>query len=140
MCWEECASVITQAELCKNGSVETFAWYCVSGLSLLVHGLNTHTLRAVLKCARMWARTMRLCAEDLLITLSEGEALRHKEGRPAGLSHTQDFPSCCTSTIFSFYLRLFFSHRGQRCTGGKLKGESLSQGKKYIFFFFLVQT
>lgn len=79
MCVGRNAPVLsTQAELCKKGSVETFAWYSVSGLSLLAHGLNTHAG----PCAHAHAHThtLKSCTEDLLIARSEGEALRREEG------------------------------------------------------------
>lgn len=79
--------------------------------------------------------TMSCCPEDLLITLSEGRLSDTRRADQQGYrTHVQDFPSCSTSTIFSLYLWLFFSHRGQRCAGGKLKGEGLSrEGKIFLF-------
>lgn len=95
VCWEECTGVITHwvmqewfgGNLCLVQSWAS-ASFCTGVTHTLKHGSS------------------RSCPEDLLITLSERESLRHEEGQPTRvITHTHHWDS---SSFFSILLFLAF--------------------------------
>lgn len=90
MCVERNAPLLSLTELCKNGSVETFAWYSVGPRPPYAQAKRTLSGMLIPTHTHTYSHTepSRSCPEDPLITLSEREAVRHKERQPPGLSHT----------------------------------------------------
>lgn len=107
MCWEECAGVITYSVM-----QEWFWWKplpgTVLGLCLLMHGLDTrlHT------DTHTEAKPSSSCLLDVLITLSEWEAVRHSRADRLGYhSNHQElwFFSQMHWSIFRFIFGTFSS-------------------------------
>lgn len=121
MCVERNAPLLSLTELCKSGSVETFAWYSVGPQP--PYAQAKHTLNGMLVHTHTHKEPSRSCPEDFLISLSEWEAVRHKEGRPPGLSHVPPrLPVLPPNTLFlAFIYGFVFSSEGTRCMGGKVR-------------------
>lgn len=92
-----------------------------------------HTLNSMLVPTHTHTELSRSCPEDLLITLSKREAVRHKEGQPPGLSHTPPrLPVLLMNILFLAFIYDFFLLGGQRCMGGIVRGSwSVTSEPKY---------
>lgn len=120
MCVERNAPVLSLTELCKNGSVETFAWYSAGPQPPSAQA--EHTLNGMLVHIHTHTKPNRSCPEDFLITLSEWEAVRHTQSQPPGLSHTPPrLPVLLPNNLFLVFIYNLFSSEGVRCMGGIMR-------------------
>lgn len=121
MCVARNAPVLSLTELCKNDSVETFAWYSVrprppyAQAEHTLSGMLTHTHRA--RQILPWGFSN--------YPQWMGGSLTHRGPTARVITHPTKTPHISSDyPIFNFHLCFFFLWEGMRCMGGRVRRRS----------------